>query len=340
MTMRARGRLRLGAALLLLAAAMTAGAGCGGGDDGGSEGERTRLNVQLLPISDVVPIYLGIKKGFFREENLDLDIQTAQGGAEVIPLVMNGSVQVGYSNTPSLFTAAVKGLPIQIVAPAGKVVAKKQGKGENLVAAVMVKKDSPIRSAKDLGGKTVAVNTLKNISDVTLNAVLEDNGVDHRRVKYLEVPLPDMLPALDAGRVDAVWIVSPFKTIGEQSGKYRAVSFPLLETRPGQVNTAYFVSRQWAEKNEEVLDRFLTALRKSMDYAATHEQEVRQTLPEYTELPKPLISKIPIGERRPDCRELEASSKVLAGLMVKYGALDKQPDLGELIRPGFCEEGD
>jgi NitT/TauT family transport system substrate-binding protein len=285
----------------------------------------------------VVPVHLGIKKGFFKEQDLELEIQTAQGGAEIIPLVMNGSVQIGYSNTPSLFIASVKGLPIQIVAPAGSTVAKKEGNGENLVAAVMVRRDGPIRSAKDLEGRTVAVNTLKNISDVTASGALEKRGVDYTKVKYLEVPLPDMLAALDARRVDAIWIVSPFKTIAEQSGKYRSVLFPLYETRPGQVNTAYFVSKRWAEENEDVLERFLTALRKSMDYAASHEQETRQTLGEYTELPKKLIPQIPIGGRLPDCEELEASSKLLSGLMVRYDALPRQPDLGELIRPGFCD---
>jgi NitT/TauT family transport system substrate-binding protein len=325
---------------ILIVALTLAIAGCGDDDDdggGADSGKPTKLTVQLLPISDVVPVYLGIEKGFFKEENLDLEIQIAQGGAEIIPLVMNGSVQIGYSNTPSLFIAAVEGLPIQIVAPAGKVESTKEGKGENAVEAVMVKADSPIRSVEDLAGKTVAVNTLHNISDVTLNAVLEDHGVDHTSVKYLEVPLPDMQAALDAGRVDAIWTVSPFKTIAEQQGGYRSVVFPLLETRPGQVNTAYFTSRQWAEENEDVLERFLSALRKSMEYAATHEDEMRRTIGEYTELPKELLPAIPIGERRPDCEELEKSSEVLAGLMVEYDALDREPDLDELIRPGFCQ---
>jgi hypothetical protein len=74
-----------------------------------------------------------------------------------------------------------------------------------------------------------------------------------------------------------------------------------------------------------------------MLYSATHDKENRQTLTEYTELPKAIIPTIPIGERRPNCEELESSSKLLAGLMVRFGVIDKSPDFGELIRPGFCE---
>jgi NitT/TauT family transport system substrate-binding protein len=327
--------------------ALLAVVGCGGDEDDARPGqpsnqrETTRLSVQVLPISDVVPIYLGQKKGFFRKQGIELDIKTAQGGAEIVPLVLNGSVQIGYSNLPSLFIASVKGLPLQIVAPAGggipKELANKEGTDQ--VDAIMVRKDSPIREPEDLADATIGVNTLNNISDVTTRGALEKHGVDSSKIKWLEVPLPDMLGALDAKRVDAVFIVSPFKTIGEKSGKYRSVMFPQIDTRPGMVTTAYFASRQWAEENQDVLDRFLAALRESMVYAEGHDAEMRQTLSEYTELPKNIVGDIPIGAREPACAELQPSSERLAGLMVKYKALEKMPDFGQLIRPDFCEQG-
>jgi NitT/TauT family transport system substrate-binding protein len=319
-----------------LVAALLIAAGCGG-DDSASEGDggRDTVTVQVLPITDVVPIYVGIDKGFFREENIEIKTQTAQGGAEIIPQVQNGSVQIGYSNTPSLFIAASKNLPIEIVAPADGGIGEKMGKGA--IDAIMVKKDSPIREPKDLIGKTVAVNTLKNISDVSTSGALDKLGIDPRGVKYLEVPLPDMLGALDAGRVDAVFIVSPFKTIAEQSGKYRTIINPEPVLRPNMHNTAYFVSKPWGEENEELLERFLRALRKSMEYSDTHDAANRQQLAKYTELPKDVIPTIPIGERIPDCEEFEASSKILIDVMVKFDAIEERPDLEELIRPGFCD---
>ena len=324
---------RVCAACVLLAAV----SGCGGDDEGGgsSKGGPTTLTVQVLPITDVVPIYLGIEKGFFKEENLTIKTQTAQGGAEIIPQVQNGSVQIGYSNTPSLFIAAAKGLPIEIVAPADGGIGAKKGK--QAIDAIMVKKDSPIKKPADLVGKTVAVNTLKNISDVSTSGALDKLGIDPRGVKYLDVPLPDMLGALDAGRVDAIFTVSPFKTIAEQSGKYRTIINPEPVLRPRMHNTAYFVSKQWGEENKDVLERFLRALRKSMEYSDTHDADNRKQLAKYTQLPKKIIPTITIGERIPDCNEFEASSKLLIDVMVKFNALDKRPDLGELIRPGFCD---
>jgi NitT/TauT family transport system substrate-binding protein len=323
---------------LVIAVAALAASGCGDDAPSGERSQRepTKLTVGLVPIADVAPVYLGIEKGFFEDEGLEVEIQTTQGGAEIVPQVMTGDVQVGFSSTPTLFSAAVEGLPIQIVAPAVGSPPRKEGRGENVEGALMVKDDSPIRRYEDLEGKTVAVNALGNVIDVTLNAALVRRGVDHTDVERLEVPFGDMLAALDAGRVDAAFLATPFKTIAERSGNYRAIGFNIYETRPKLIHTTYFVSRQWAQENEDVLERFLSALRKSMLYASEHEQETRVTVGELAELPKDLINALPEINRRPDCEELKVSSKLLAELMVQFGKLDREPNLDTLIRPGFC----
>jgi NitT/TauT family transport system substrate-binding protein len=326
--------VRFSSAVALATAALACSA-CG--DKAAEGGGPAKLTVALVPIHEVAPVYLGIEKGFFEQEGLDLDVQTVQGGAEVVPQVMSGDVQIGFSNTPSLLAAAEAGLPVEIVAPARGSGPASRGDGRNLEGAVIVKRDSPIRSYADLAGRTVAVNAVENVVDLTLSATLDRRGIGRDEVERLEVPFPDMLAALDAGRVDAAVMASPFKTIAERTGDYRSIGFPLYDVRPEFVFTGYFVSRGWAERNEHVLERFLSALRRSMLYAAGHERETRETIGRFTELPEDLIPAIPIGNPRPDCEELKISSAVLAGLMVDYGALDRAPDLDELIRPGFCD---
>jgi NitT/TauT family transport system substrate-binding protein len=325
---------KLIAVVAAVAVVASAAAGCG---DEAARGERAKLTVALVPIAEVAPVHLGIEKGFFAAEGLEVEVRTAQGGAELVPQVLSGDVQVGFSNTPTMFSAAAEGLPVQIVAPGGGSPPKKTGRGENVEGALMVKNDSPIREYDDLEGKTVAVNALGNVIDIALNAAVERAGVDHTNVERFEVPFPDMLAALDAGRVDAAFLPTPFKTIAERSGDYRAVGFTIYETRPELIFASYFVSRPWGDEHPEVLERFLSALRRSMLYAAEHEQETRATIGRYTELPKDLLPALPPMNRRPDCAELRTSSQLLVRLMVKYGAVDRAPDLDALIRPGFCD---
>ena len=278
-------RQRLVRALAAMAAAGVLAAGCG--DDGGSAsgggGEQSgpqTLKIGLIPIADVAPVFLGIKKGFFEEEQLKLDPQFAAGGAAITPAVVSGDFDIGFSNTVSLLIAGSKDLPVQIVS---------QGVlgGPNLEkpwADLLVPKDGDIKDPKDLEGKTIAANTLNNICEVTINATLEEMGVDVSKLKYTEIPFPEMVAALEKGRVDAACVVEPFVTQGKGAGM-RGIDPFYANTAPNLTVATYFASRQYIEENPEVVDRFVSAMEKSLQYASEHPDEVRDVLTEYTEIP-------------------------------------------------------
>jgi hypothetical protein len=99
-------------ALLLVVLAAALGA-CGGGDDDAARGsgpEPATLKVGVIPIADVAPLYLGMDKGFFRQERLTIEPQLAEGGAAITPAIVSGKLQFGFSNTISLLIAASKHL--------------------------------------------------------------------------------------------------------------------------------------------------------------------------------------------------------------------------------------
>src|SRR4051812_24814546 len=124
-----------------------------------SGGPPDKVNVGVIAIVDVAPIYLGKQKGFFTKHNIDLTLTAAQGGAAIVPAVVSGQYQFGFSNVVSLLLASSNGLPLKVVCNG----VASTGVSGNDYGAVVVKKDSPIKTAADLAGHTVAVNTLKNI---------------------------------------------------------------------------------------------------------------------------------------------------------------------------------
>ena len=328
--MRKRSRLRI--ATLLLALACAAGAaGCGdddgngGGGGGGGEAGPTTLKVGVIPIADVAPLYLGMKKGFFEEVQLKIEPQLAEGGAAITPAVLSGDFQIGFSNTISLLIAASKDLPVQIISQG--VLA---GKAEKEAwADLLVLKDGPIKEPKDLEGKTIAVNTLKNICEVTIKASLEPEGVAVDTLKFAEVPFPDMNAALEAGRVDGACVVEPFVSQGK-AGKARGIDPFYVRTAPDLTVATYFTSRQYAEQNGDVVDRFVEAMNRSLTYAQSHPDEVREVLLDYTEIPPEAVEQIKLPIWRPDLNE--PTIEKLSELSLKYGLIEEQPDLDELIR--------
>jgi len=314
--------------VLLVALACVAAVALGCGDDdggGGGAGEQTTLNVGVIPIADVAPLYLGIDKGFFKEEKLTIKPQLAEGGAAITPAVLSGDFQIGFSNTISLLIAASKDLPVQIVSQ-GVLGGEDESEAW---ADLLVLKDGPIQDGKDLEGKTIAVNTLNNICEVTIKASLEKDGVAVDELKFTEVPFPDMNAALEQERVDGACVVEPFVSQGKAAAA-KGINPFYVRTAPDLTVATYFTSTQYAEENADVVDRFTRAINKSLEYAQSNPDEVRKVLLDYTEIPPEAAEQIKLPIWRTDLSE--PTIELLSELSEKYGLIEEQPDLDELIR--------
>ena len=316
----------------LLTAAMVVGAaGCGSSDAGSDAaspadgGRTTQVTVGIIPIIDVAPLYLGQQKGFFADRGIELKTVTAQGGAAIIPGVVSGQFQFGFSNTTSLMIAQTKGVPVKSVVNG----AASNGKVGADVTGVLVKKDSSIKSAKDLAGHTVAVNTLQNIGSTTVRESVRKAGGDPDKVKFVEIPFDQMPAALDGGRVDAAWMGDPAKSIAEQQGA-RIVASPFAETDPKLTVATYFTSTQITQRNPELVKKFTEAMTESLKYASQHPDEARQILTTYTKIDAGLLDTLtlPAWPAEVDTASLEK----LASLGEQDGLFgDKKPDIQALF---------
>ncbi|MEU9167513.1 ABC transporter substrate-binding protein [Streptomyces sp. NPDC048420] len=317
----------------LVAAVVTVAtaAGCGssspgsGGSSASGGSKTTKVTVGIIPIVDVAPLYLGQKKGFFAERGIDLKMELAQGGAAIVPGVVSGQFQFGFSNVTSLMIAETKGVPIKSVvngvATNGKVGAD--------VTGVAVKKDSPIKSAKDLAGKTVAVNTLQNIGDTTVRESVRKAGGDPSKVKFLEMPFDQMPAALDGGQVDAAWMGEPALTIAKGQGA-RVVASPFAETDPKLTAATYFAATKLTKENPDLVNKFTEAMTESLKYASEHPDEARQILTTYTKIDGEVLKKLTLPSW-PAAVDM-ASLQKLAALGEEDGIFgDKKPDLDALF---------
>jgi NitT/TauT family transport system substrate-binding protein len=309
-------------AVVVLAALPTAA--CGSGGEPTSSSGPVDVKVGVIPIVDVAPIYLGIKKGFFTAEGLEVSLETAQGGAAIVPGVVSGQYQFGFSNTTSLLLAGSQGLPLKVVSSG---VASTGAAGKDF-GAVIVKANSPIRTAADLAGKRVAVNTLKNINTTTINKVVRDAGGDASTIQYVELAFPDIVSAVANGDVDAGQVVEPFLTIGTGQGDRQVVS-NYAGTDPQLTVGMYFTSQSYASKNPKAVKGFTAAMAKSMEYASAHPDDARAILATYTKI-DPAVQKNLVLPKWPAAVDRD-SVQALADLARKDGLITKQPNLDGLL---------
>ena len=317
--------LRRSIAAALAPLACVIAGGCGGSSEGNGAASRPeRLTIGLVPIADVAPVFVGIEQGFFERQRIELEPRFAAGGAAITPAVLDGDYDIGFSNTVSLLIAASKGLPVRIIS---------QGVlgGPDLDdpwADVLVSPRRGIERPRDLEGKTIAANTLNNICEVTINATLEAKGVDVSTLKYAEVPFPDMIRAVESGRVDAACAVEPFLSQGKTAG-LKGIDPFYAATAPNLTVATYFASQEMVEQDPELVERFKTAMAQSLRYASEHPDAVRAALPRYTDLSELQARAINLPSWQPELTE--DTIRRLSELSERYGLIESQPDLAELI---------
>lgn len=285
--------------------------------------ETTALNVGAIATADCLPLYLGVAKGFFQEQNLKVTIQSAAGGAALVPAVISGSQEIAYSNVVSLMLGADKGLPLQIIANGDAT----NEKAADDVNGILVKSDSPIKTPADLAGKTIAVNTLKNIVALAVSGTLDKQGVDTSGIKMVEIGFPDMAAALSSGRVDAIAVTEPFLSQSLAQGA-RNVSALFQPIYPALTIGAYFTSNSYAAKHPEIVKRFQAAMAKSLAYTQEHPDEARAELAKYTKISPDVINKMHLGTFTEKLNVPAVNA--LADLMVKFGYTSSRPDVAKL----------
>ena len=310
-------------AVVTVAAALLGTAACTS-DDGDKAGGGTKVGVGVIPIIDVAPIYLGKAKGFFSSRGIDLTLVQEQGGAPIVKGVLAGKYQFGFSNVTSLMAATADGAPLKVVASG---VASTGLAGRDF-SAVVVADGSPIQTPRDLSGKRIAVNTLKNLGDTTVRQSVREAGGDPTRITFVAMPFSEMPAAVQAGKVDAAWVVEPqLSETLTQGGQVVASNY--VDTAPDLTVAAYFTGTDFIGQDHELVTKFTDAVNQSLRYAAEHPEEVRDTVGTYTKISDAVRTSMILPRWPNDINR--ASLDRLAVLGEQDGIFTKPPVLDQLL---------
>ena len=252
------------------------------------------MKVGTVPIANLLPFYAALHKGFFEEEGLKVEEVPMAGGAWIINAIAGGSVEIGLVNTTSHLLAYDQGFDIKMVAPPyrencdpvpGSTLPYG---GQN---AILVGKDSAIRTAKDVEGKKVAVVGLKSIDWFMMSEWMKKNGADPEKIIWVESGFPQMPAMLASGQIDVAVVTEPFHTLIVGTGG-RVLDYTFCSVRKG-VTVAYFAaSERWIRGHGDLVEKFVRAYNRAVDYVYAHPEERVDIVTKYTRARPELIRKM------------------------------------------------
>ena len=307
--------------LLLLFPLLLVVVACGGASSSQTGGERpatpvaaadpaatapaaapAKVTVGYIPILIYATFYVGIERGYFREQGLELDLQALAGGADMLTQTAAGNFDVGaggigsaYFNLAARARALNQKQPITIVAP---LHAEKPRLATPLVVGKKAFDEGRVTKIADLKGKKVAINALGAATEYWLEKALNAGGLTIRDVEVVAIPFPNIAQALDAGAIAGAMLGEPFATLGVRQGQVKVLNDAFLD---GDQPTAVYYNSDWAAKHPRLAQGFMVAYLKAvreLEAGGWSDPATLEMLARYTNVPAETIAAAarPYGE--------------------------------------------
>ncbi len=239
-----------------------------------------------------------------------------------------GQLDIATASGHSVIFAASQGLKFKAVAS----VSRESAKG--FVTQFMVLDSSPIRSVKDLKGKTVGNNAARSSIELWERVALEKAGLNpNRDVNWAIVPFPSQGEAVRSGKLDVGAFPQPFAANEIKRGGMRTL-FTSKDANPNDEELMLLLaSESFAAKNPAVLRAFLSDLVAATKYYLANEREAKQALldSKMVRIPAEIFLSMPDNTRAPDCRIDVEALRHMRDDLLKSGFATKSIDPASFV---------
>ncbi|HEV8023061.1 MAG TPA: ABC transporter substrate-binding protein [Candidatus Lustribacter sp.] len=204
-------------------------------------------------------VFIALDQGFFAAEGLNVTPVFSQNGAEIVPELATGKIDVALASPgASLFNALAIGVDARIVADPW--VAPRVA-GSNDYAFIDVRKDLDTGGAfkpRDAKGLTFAITAHGQMTELFAAAYLQSGGLSLADVHVVELPFPEMEAAMRNHAIDLASSIEPYPTLGARSGaSVKAAGITTL--MPGYVQAVLMYGNRIVTQRRDIGVRFMRA---------------------------------------------------------------------------------
>ncbi|MCL4130156.1 UNVERIFIED_CONTAM: hypothetical protein GTU68_058730 [Idotea baltica] len=207
------------------------------------------------------PIIVAQEKGYFAEQNLEVEIVAPADPSDPPKLVAAGQAELAVSYQPQLHMQIHEGLPLQRV---GTLVATP-------LNCLLALADGPIQSPADLAGKKVGFS-VGGVEEAVLGSILRHHDLSLDDVELVNVNW-SLSPSLMSGQVDAV--IGAYRNFELNQMEIEGIEgncfFVEEEGLPAYDELIYVANTETMDK--DMIARFLAATEKATQFIVNHPED-------------------------------------------------------------------
>ncbi len=203
---------------------------------------------------------------------------------------------------------------------------------------VMVRKEDPATSLRDLRGKRFAIPSRFSNQYLVIRKLMEDQGVNPEEIEFVEMAPPDMPGALGAKAIDAYFVGEPHAAKAEFDGTGRVLYYA-KDIWPHFISCVLVVSEKLIAERPDVVRDLVRGIAESGEWAETHREDAAKVAAPYFRQDEKLVRYV--LTRPPDrvsYRMLTPTDEELqkiADMALKAGILEKPLRMEDVVDRSF-----
>ena len=321
-------------ALLLIAAMVCMMLTACGKEDGMTKVKLTEVAHSIF----YAPMYVAIEEGYFEEENIEVELVNGLGADKTMTAVLSGESEIGFMGSEASVYVYNEGAEDYVV----NFAQLTQRAGNFLVS----REAEPDFKMTDLKGKTVLGGRKGGMPQMVFEYILKKYGMDPATDLNIiqNIDFGMTAQAFSGGSGDYTVEFEPSATALEKEGAGFVVSS--LGVESGYVPyTAFSAKKSYIEKNPDVIEGFVKALQKGMDYVNTHTpEEIAEIIqPQFAETDRDTLVTIITryydqNSWKEDLVFSEEAFTLLLDILESAGELEKRPPYEDLVDNTYSEK--
>jgi NitT/TauT family transport system substrate-binding protein len=290
------------------------------------------------------PFYIGIERGYYREQGIDLQIELVRTGTDMVPMIAQGQLDISQQAvSPATFNALLRGVAMKAI-----VDASHSDPGQRSHAAMVrteLWESGAVRTMSDLVGRRVGSGTPPVGPSIAVDRALRRAGHRIQEFDLVQLSQPDMPAALNNGSIDGAVVFEPAisATLGLNAG---VVVGWLADEYPGQAIAVQVIGTSLIDRPDLARRFTLGYVRGARDYTDTikHKvgvEEMAALLTPYNGLDvglnADLLRRHGLTSIDPDGRINKESMAYDLGWYIETGQVERTVDLDKFVDMQYAD---